>query len=128
MPSSVCVIGSINADLVVHADRLPQPGETVLGGRFSVHDGGKGANAAVAAARAGAQVTPVHGPVPGEALLETYVWLLYSLPSGGSGPMGPVGADRTGSPRWRAALPPAEVLKPPALFISGLIFHVNVPG
>ena len=35
--------------------------------------------------RAGAQVTPVHGPVPGEALLETYVWLLYSLPSGGSG-------------------------------------------
>ena len=59
MPSSVCVIGSINADLVVSADRLPRPGETVLGGRFSVHDGGKGANAAVAAARAGAQVTMI---------------------------------------------------------------------
>lgn len=56
MSASVCVIGSINVDLVVNADRLPLPGETVLGGSFSVHDGGKGANAAVAAARAGASV------------------------------------------------------------------------
>ena len=45
----VVVIGSINIDLVVVADRLPEPGETVLGGTFSVHDGGKGANAAAAA-------------------------------------------------------------------------------
>jgi ribokinase len=52
----VVVIGSLNVDLVVSADRLPTPGETVLGGRFSVHDGGKGANQAVAAARAGASV------------------------------------------------------------------------
>jgi ribokinase len=55
----VIVIGSINVDLVVVADRLPEPGETVLGGRFSVHDGGKGANQAVAAARAGARVTMI---------------------------------------------------------------------
>ena len=55
----VVVVGSINVDLVVHADRLPAPGETVLGGRFAVHDGGKGANQAVAAARAGARVTMV---------------------------------------------------------------------
>ena len=57
MTSHVVVIGSINVDLVVDAIRLPAPGETVLGGRFTVHQGGKGANQAVAAARAGARVT-----------------------------------------------------------------------
>jgi ribokinase len=59
MSSNVVVIGSINVDLVVTADRLPLPGETVLGGRFAVHHGGKGANQAVAAARAGARVTMI---------------------------------------------------------------------
>ena len=59
MPADVCIIGSINVDLVVAADRLPMPGETVLGGRFATHDGGKGANQAVAAARAGARVTMI---------------------------------------------------------------------
>jgi ribokinase len=59
MSERVCVVGSINIDLVVVADRLPRPGETVLGGRFSVHDGGKGANQAVAAARAGALVSMI---------------------------------------------------------------------
>ena len=56
MPGTVCVVASINVDLVVTAARLPQPGETISGGRFSIHDGGKGANQAVAAARAGARV------------------------------------------------------------------------
>jgi ribokinase len=50
------VIGSANTDLVVHASRLPGPGETVLGGEFSEVPGGKGANQALAAALAGAQV------------------------------------------------------------------------
>lgn len=59
MTSNVVVIGSINVDLVVTADRLPRPGETVLGGRFAIHHGGKGANQAVAAARAGARVTMI---------------------------------------------------------------------
>jgi ribokinase len=56
MPAHVVVIGSINVDLVVTVDRLPAPGETVSGGQFAVHQGGKGANQAVAAARAGASV------------------------------------------------------------------------
>jgi ribokinase len=55
----VIVVGSVNADLVVQAERLPAPGETVTGGRFSRHGGGKGANQAVAAARLGAHVTLV---------------------------------------------------------------------
>lgn len=52
-------MASINVDLVVTADHLPSPGETVLGGRFAIHDGGKGANQAVAAARAGARVSVI---------------------------------------------------------------------
>jgi ribokinase len=53
----VVVVGSSNTDLVVHSARLPVPGETILGGAFRQSHGGKGANQAVAAARAGAQVT-----------------------------------------------------------------------
>jgi ribokinase len=53
------VVGSINLDLVVRADRLPRPGETVSGGRFSRVPGGKGANQAVASARLGADVALV---------------------------------------------------------------------
>ena len=51
------MVGSINVDMVVSAARLPAPGETVLGGTFARHFGGKGANQAVAAARLGASVT-----------------------------------------------------------------------
>jgi ribokinase len=50
----VIVVGSVNVDLVATADRLPAPGETVTGARFSRHHGGKGGNQAVAAARLGA--------------------------------------------------------------------------
>jgi ribokinase len=52
----VIVVGSINADLVVRASRLPARGETVPGARIARHGGGKGANQAVAAARLGARV------------------------------------------------------------------------
>jgi ribokinase len=53
----VLVVGSSNTDLVVYCQRLPKPGETVLGGEFKTFGGGKGANQAVAAARAGGDVT-----------------------------------------------------------------------
>ncbi len=56
---SVCVVGSINMDLVVRAPRLPAAGETIIGGAFEQHPGGKGANQAVAAARLGARVAMV---------------------------------------------------------------------
>jgi ribokinase len=52
----VVVVGAVNVDLVVTAERLPGPGETVVGPGMVRHGGGKGANAAVAAARAGADV------------------------------------------------------------------------
>ena len=55
-PGHIVVVGSINVDLVVRAHRLPHPGETILGGDYAQHHGGKGANQAVAAARAGARV------------------------------------------------------------------------
>ena len=54
--SNVIVVGAINVDFVVATDRLPGPGETVVGGGLQTFGGGKGANAAVAAARAGAAV------------------------------------------------------------------------
>ncbi|MEO0794374.1 MAG: ribokinase [Verrucomicrobiota bacterium] len=53
----ILVIGSLNVDLVIHARRFPEPGETVAGESFQRFFGGKGANQAVAAARAGAAVT-----------------------------------------------------------------------
>ena len=49
----IIVLGSINMDLVVHGQRIPRPGETVVGGEFRQLAGGKGANQAVAAARLG---------------------------------------------------------------------------
>ena len=52
----VIVIGSSNTDMVFRTPRFPGPGETIIGSDFSVIPGGKGANQAVAAARAGAQV------------------------------------------------------------------------
>jgi ribokinase len=53
----ILVIGSSNTDMIIRLDRIPRPGETILGGAFSTAAGGKGANQAVGAARAGGCVT-----------------------------------------------------------------------
>ncbi|HPY29649.1 MAG TPA: ribokinase [Verrucomicrobiota bacterium] len=54
---SLVVVGSSNTDMIIKLDRIPKPGETLLGGEFAIAAGGKGANQAVAAARAGGAVT-----------------------------------------------------------------------
>ena len=61
----VTVLGSANLDLVAATDRLPSPGETVLGHAIDEFPGGKGLNQAVAAARVGARVAFV-GAVGGD--------------------------------------------------------------
>lgn len=69
--AQIAVVGSANIDYVVTVGRLPVEGETVMGGDYLLHPGGKGANQAVAAARLGASVAFV-GAVgkdePGEML------------------------------------------------------------
>lgn len=52
----IVVVGSANTDMVVQVETIPHLGETVLGGKFVIAQGGKGANQAVAAARLGAEV------------------------------------------------------------------------
>ena len=52
----IVVVGSSNTDMIIKLDRIPRPGETILGGQFVTAAGGKGANQAVAAARAGGRV------------------------------------------------------------------------
>lgn len=53
---NIIVVGSSNTDMIIKVDKIPAPGETVLGGEFTIAAGGKGANQAVAAARAGGRV------------------------------------------------------------------------
>jgi ribokinase len=53
----IVVIGSSNTDMVIKADRLPVPGETIIGSQFMMNPGGKGANQAVAVARMGGKVS-----------------------------------------------------------------------
>jgi len=94
MPASprLTVVGSINLDFVVQAERLPRPGETLSGARFLRVPGGKGANQAVAAARLGARVSMVgavgrdeHAEAALAGLREAGVeecWLVKDAPTG----------------------------------------------
>lgn len=53
----ILIVGSSNTDMVIKTQKFPSPGETILGGKFLMNAGGKGANQAVAAARTGGKVT-----------------------------------------------------------------------
>lgn len=55
----IVVVGSLNLDMVMRAERMPMKGETITNGTFSTAEGGKGGNQAVACARMGAHVTMV---------------------------------------------------------------------
>jgi ribokinase len=57
MAAKIVVVGSFNTDLTAYTERLPKPGETIIGQKFVTGPGGKGSNQAVAAARLGADVT-----------------------------------------------------------------------
>lgn len=57
MAPKIVVVGSFNTDLTAYTERMPRPGETVIGQKFVTGPGGKGSNQAVAAARLGADVT-----------------------------------------------------------------------
>jgi ribokinase len=87
-PVDVCVVGSLNLDLVARVRRLPTPGETVMGSDFAEHAGGKGANQAVAAARAGAR-TAMIGAVGDDAAGSTLLDVVASS-----------GVDIAGISRW----------------------------
>ena len=56
MKNNVLVVGSINVDYVIHTDRLPKLGETIVGDSFSMNFGGKGANQAIAISKSGCNV------------------------------------------------------------------------
>ena len=99
-----CVIGSLNVDLVVTADRLPRPSETVIAKDFQINPaGGKGANQAGALARLGAEVSMVgkigdkfHGPEYLERLKEAKVdCQLIDVEPGYPG-MATIGVDENG--------------------------------
>ncbi len=59
MAKNIVVVGSSNTDMILKVNRIPRPGETILGGEFLTAAGGKGANQAVAAACAGGSVLMV---------------------------------------------------------------------
>ena len=73
MDSTIVVVGSSNTDMILQMAHIPRPGETILGGEFSMAAGGKGANQAVGAARAGGQVV-FAGPVRDHCW-----WILFDL-------------------------------------------------
>jgi ribokinase len=90
------VLGSINMDLVVQSPRMPTPGETVLGGRFFTSLGGKGANQAVAAARASRDVVTFVAAVGGDPFGHQALTVLQNEPRLDTGVLRTVSGAATG--------------------------------
>src|SRR5262249_39919206 len=138
MPSRIIVVGSINTDLVIRGPRLPGPGETVSGGEYFQAAGGKGANQAVAAARAAldpvAFVSAVGDDDLGRAAVERfrienlncdYLKTVAGVPSG----VALILVDQVGqnlisvAPGANACLTPADIDGvPQAVFASAKVF------
>ncbi len=72
---TIAVVGSLVMDLVAQVDAFPLEGQTIIGGDFSSHPGGKGANQAVSAARMGAQVK-MYGKVGADDYGKTFLEVL----------------------------------------------------
>ncbi len=73
--SKIIVVGSSNTDMVIKTNRIPTSGETVLGGKFFMNPGGKGANQAVAVARLGGEtvfITKIGRDIFGVELLKKF--------------------------------------------------------
>ena len=68
----ICVIGSLNMDLVVNVENMPKKGQTLIGSNFKEVPGGKGANQAVAMARLGGDVTMI-GKVGNDSFGQTLI-------------------------------------------------------
>lgn len=68
----ICVIGSLNMDLVVNVDEMPKKGQTLIGGNFKEVPGGKGANQAVAIAKLGGDVSMI-GKVGNDGFGQTLI-------------------------------------------------------
>ncbi len=95
MNAKVVIVGSSNVDMVVRSERLPAPGETILGGDFMMNSGGKGANQAVAFSRLSQErpvfISKVGNDLFGKNLMEVlqkenidteYVFSASTLPTG----------------------------------------------
>ena len=99
----IVVFGSINVDLIVPVPRLPRAGETVLGGDYAILPGGKGANQALAARRAGAEVA-MAGAVGADPFADLALDLLRKHHTGradGGAPERNCNVDPTPADTWR---------------------------
>jgi ribokinase len=139
----ILVVGSSNTDMIVRVPRLPGPGETILGGEFRTAAGGKGANQAVAAARAGADVsliTAVGDDALGEKAVDGFARegirteYVVTVPGAASG-VALILVDEAGensiavAPGANASLRPAHLERAAALFARAevVLLQLEIP-